>query len=78
MLLKNSDCGLERASLFTLEASNALGTQTYVIRALKVDDGGEPLVQDNNEVDDNSSGGSAFWLISVWTFFCSVIATRLL
>uniref|UniRef100_A0A2M4BQJ5 Putative cell adhesion molecule 4 n=2 Tax=Anopheles marajoara TaxID=58244 RepID=A0A2M4BQJ5_9DIPT len=79
VLLKNSDCALERASLFTLEASNALGTQTYVIRALKVDDDGEALGQDNNSVeDDNSGGGSAFWLISVWTFFCSVIATRLL
>ncbi|ETN61362.1 fasciclin [Anopheles darlingi] len=78
VLLKNNDCTLERASLFTLEASNALGTQTYVIRALKVDDEGESSLQDNSVVDDNSGGGSAFWLISVWTFFCSVIATRLL
>uniref|UniRef100_A0A182JXR4 Ig-like domain-containing protein n=1 Tax=Anopheles christyi TaxID=43041 RepID=A0A182JXR4_9DIPT len=42
VLLKNNDCSKERASLFTLEATNALGTQTYVIKAVRVDgDGAE-------------------------------------
>ncbi|XP_058054852.1 fasciclin-3-like [Anopheles bellator] len=77
VLLKNNDCSQERASLFTLEASNALGTQSYVIRALKMDEEGVPV---DNRVrdDDDDSSGATFWLISVWTFFCSVIATRLL
>uniref|UniRef100_A0A182VG85 Ig-like domain-containing protein n=1 Tax=Anopheles merus TaxID=30066 RepID=A0A182VG85_ANOME len=77
VLLKNNDCSMERPSLFTLEATNALGTQTYVIKAVRVDANEvEPGRNDDYYTDD--SNGSTFWLISVWTFFCSVIATRLL
>ncbi|XP_049293383.1 fasciclin-3-like [Anopheles funestus] len=78
VLLKNNDCSKERATLYTLEATNMLGTQTYIIKAVRVDDVGtvENRNDDYNYHDD--SNGSTFWLISVWTFFCSVMATRLL
>uniref|UniRef100_A0A182MIM8 Ig-like domain-containing protein n=1 Tax=Anopheles culicifacies TaxID=139723 RepID=A0A182MIM8_9DIPT len=75
VLLKNNDCAKERAALYTLEATNALGTQTYIIKAVRVDDEGTE-VNRNDYYDD--SNGATFWLISVWTFFCSVMATRLL
>uniref|UniRef100_A0A9I3FH39 Ig-like domain-containing protein n=1 Tax=Anopheles epiroticus TaxID=199890 RepID=A0A9I3FH39_9DIPT len=76
VLLKNNDCSKERATLFTLEATNPLGTQTYVIKAVPVDVDGAEVNRNDDYADD--SNGSTFWLISVWTFFCSVIATRLL
>ncbi|XP_058116228.1 fasciclin-3-like [Anopheles ziemanni] len=75
VLLKNNDCGDEHASLFTLEATNILGTQTYVVKAVLVNDEGENAVGERLGDDSN---GSTFWLISVWTFFCSMLATRLL
>lgn len=80
VLLKNSDCAEERPSLFTLEATNVLGTQTYVIRAVKVDAEGEVANDVGETMKEQQAQGNAatFWLISVWTFFCSVIATRLL
>uniref|UniRef100_A0A182NP81 Ig-like domain-containing protein n=1 Tax=Anopheles dirus TaxID=7168 RepID=A0A182NP81_9DIPT len=79
VLLKNNDCSKERATLFTLEASNMLGTQTYIIKAVPVDDEGA-VVNEIPTADESRDGsnGSTYWLISVWTFFCSVIATRLL
>uniref|UniRef100_A0AAG5DI82 Ig-like domain-containing protein n=1 Tax=Anopheles atroparvus TaxID=41427 RepID=A0AAG5DI82_ANOAO len=73
VLLKNNDLAAERASLYTLEATNLLGTQTYVIKATRVDDEGEETNKVQTE-DDNS--GSTFWLISVWTFFCAMIVTQ--
>lgn len=75
VLLKNNDCADEHASLFTLEATNILGTQTYVVKAVLVNDEGENAVDERLKDDSN---GSTFWLISVWTFFCSMLATRLL
>uniref|UniRef100_A0A182QZE2 Ig-like domain-containing protein n=1 Tax=Anopheles farauti TaxID=69004 RepID=A0A182QZE2_9DIPT len=80
VLLKNNDCTKERARLFTLEASNLLGTQTYIIKAVRVDEDGAEVNDIPHEGDElrEDSNGSTYWLISVWTFFCSVIATRLL
>uniref|UniRef100_A0A182YJ00 Uncharacterized protein n=1 Tax=Anopheles stephensi TaxID=30069 RepID=A0A182YJ00_ANOST len=78
VLLKNNDCSKERATLFTLEASNVLGTQTYIIKAVRVDDEGTEVNRNDDYNYNDDSNGSTFWLISVWTFFCSVIATRLL
>ncbi|XP_052891827.1 fasciclin-3-like [Anopheles moucheti] len=78
VLLKNNDCAKERATLYTLEATNVLGTQTYIIKAVRVDDAGTEVIRNDDYNYHDDSNGSTFWLISVWTFFCSVMATRLL
>lgn len=58
------------SEIFELTASNALGAQTYVIKASKYS-------TDDNETKPSGSG-AVFWLISIWTFFSSVIITCLL
>ncbi|XP_058826594.1 fasciclin-3-like [Topomyia yanbarensis] len=67
----------EQTELFELIATNELGTQTYVIKASKFPaTDGDDDNDVNNEVDPKS--GAVFWLISLWTFFSSVIVTCLL
>lgn len=59
----------EQTEIFELTATNELGSQVYVIKASK--QGAEP--------EPPSPGrASTFWLISIWTYFCSVIVTCLL
>ncbi|XP_058459423.1 fasciclin-3-like isoform X2 [Malaya genurostris] len=62
----------EQTKLFELVATNELGTQTYVIKASKY-----PASDGDNDEDNEVTpkNGAVFWLVSIWTFFCSVIVT---
>ncbi|XP_055620252.1 fasciclin-3-like isoform X2 [Toxorhynchites rutilus septentrionalis] len=65
----------EQTSIIELAATNELGTQTYVIKASKYP-AEEETATANDENETKSTGsGTVFWLISIWTFFCSVIVT---
>uniref|UniRef100_T1DEE0 Putative neurotrophic tyrosine kinase receptor type 2b n=1 Tax=Psorophora albipes TaxID=869069 RepID=T1DEE0_9DIPT len=65
----------DRTAIFELVATNELGTQTYVIKASKQgDDGGDHP----EDAPEQTGSGAVFWLISIWTFFCSVIVSCLL
>ncbi|XP_053685492.1 fasciclin-3-like [Sabethes cyaneus] len=57
----------EQTEIFELTASNDLGSQTYVIKGRKY--------EENEIVTPASKNGAVFWLISIWTFFCSAIVT---
>lgn len=61
----------EQTEIFELTATNDLGSQVYVIRASK--QGAEP-----EELPPSPGRAATFWLISIWTYFCSVIVTCLL
>lgn len=54
------------SEIIELSATNELGTREYVIRAQKI----EPSAP--------GRGTSTFWLISLWTYLCSVIVTCVL
>lgn len=63
-----------RTEIFELTATNDVGTQVYVIKASKQgDDASAP-----EEAPSSPGRASTFWLISIWTYFCSVIVTCLL
>lgn len=55
-----------QSELIELTASNELGSRGYVIRAQKI----EPTAP--------GRGTTTFWLISIWTYLCSVIVTCVL
>ncbi|XP_065089736.1 fasciclin-3-like [Ochlerotatus camptorhynchus] len=61
----------EQTEIFELTATNELGSQVYVIKASK--QGAEP-----EEIPPSPGRATTFWLISIWTYFCSVIVTCLL
>lgn len=61
----------EQTEIFELTATNELGSQVYTIKASK--QGVEP-----EELPPSPGRASVFWLISIWTYFCSVIVTCLL
>lgn len=60
----------EKTELFELNASNDLGSQTYVIKGSKY--------EENEIVTPTDKNGAVFWLISVWTFFSSTLVTCVL
>lgn len=71
----------EQTELIELQATNGLGSRTYVIKGSKyleneIPDGVDDDVNDNEE--DKGRNGAVFWLISIWTFCTSVIFTCLL
>lgn len=61
----------EETELFELTATNELGSQVYVIKASKQS-------AEDEETPPSPGRASVFWLISIWTYFCSVIVTCLL
>lgn len=61
----------EQTEIFELTATNELGSQVYTIKASK--QGIEP-----EELPPAPGRAPVFWLISIWTYFCSVIVTCLL
>lgn len=61
----------EQTEIFQLTATNELGSQVYVIKASK--QGADP-----EDVPPSPGRAPVFWLISIWTYFCSVILTCLL
>ncbi|XP_055598451.1 fasciclin-3-like isoform X2 [Uranotaenia lowii] len=64
----------KQTEIYELEATNDLGTQTYVIKATEYRESDNEL---ESRIDQQDEGGSGarFWLISLWTFFTSVIVT---
>lgn len=63
----------EQTELIELQATNGLGSRTYVIKGSKF----ENEIPDD-EFDEDGRSGAVFWLISIWTFCTSVIFTCLL
>lgn len=65
----------EQTELIELQATNGLGSRTYVIKGSKF----ENEIPDGDDGDeDGGRSGAVFWLISIWTFCTSVIFTCLL
>lgn len=65
----------DQTELIELQATNGLGSRTYVIKGSKYPTENE--IPDDNDDDDGRSG-AVFWLISIWTFCTSVIFNCLL
>lgn len=65
----------EQTELVELQATNELGSRTYVIKGSKL----ENEIPDDDDFDvDGRRSGAVFWLISIWTFCTSVIFSCLL
>uniref|UniRef100_A0A8D8CWW7 Fasciclin-3 n=1 Tax=Culex pipiens TaxID=7175 RepID=A0A8D8CWW7_CULPI len=67
----------EQTELIELQATNGLGSRTYVIKGSKYLENEIPD-DDVDDVDEKGRNGAVFWLISIWTFCTSVIFTCLL
>lgn len=65
----------EQTELIELQATNELGSRTYVIKGSKYL---ENEIPDDDDEDEKGRNGAVFWLISIWTFCTSVIFTCLL
>lgn len=70
----------EQTALIELQATNELGSRTYVIKGSKIleEEDDFPDDIDDDDEEEKSRNGAVFWLISIWTFCTSVIFTCLL
>lgn len=66
----------EQTELIELQATNGLGSRTYVIKGSRITENEIPDGED--DINEDGRSGAVFWLISIWTFCSAVIFNCLL